>query len=389
MNKAICFSTTLFLASICSVLPAAEIRERYVLSVDVPNNAVRELKAEFEVTLKVADVRQVDPYFQQLLRDEAAPILESIRTEILSQVQATDAELKRDGITDDEREMQIVILNSTFDALAAYAAEAVDLTVKKAYTEKQAKDKKFRNWKIELVYQVIRDTTLGSFTLATAIASAGISGPAEVIDLIVRGKRLATNLKKAYLSEVQARYELEVALNAYIDEITRVRPPAPPTTAERFRNLFNATPAASLDAKVELYEIKLIALEQSIQKLSRQLDASLQKQEVVAATGTEAGSFITTCSALLAKIETLHASRREPGKAMLLTSRQILEQGRAQQTRTKIKAETTAATDKTLKATAIDSIGYAQTLVLADPVGIALTAFELAADEAVRRYLKK
>lgn len=368
------FLTLLWLSTISVV--AEEIQMDFVMSRSIDKNAITEAQATFRVT--VSTDQKDNAWLRQKMRDEVGPILDLMNKQVAKLVEKADSDIKKSG-NDDAKKQQIIFdLNSNFDVLVAFTKDAVEYELKQKMLEWEVEKKALKTWKIKTTYEIIRDVAANSFSLGAAVASGGVTEPLTVVDFIKRTVNIANNLRDRLASEHKARAELHQSLLNYIDQNTKIKPSARPTSRQRFANLFSESAEATFEHKLMLYQYKLTELQIAIEKMSMVLDLKLDDKKVTPENRT---AYEMACQELISKIGELSKKRLEEGRNMVQVSKQIWENFKAQQSQTQNAINAQRTKDRETVSKVTDAVLTAGALV--DPVNAALFAFETACNAVI------
>lgn len=361
---------------------ADEIKMDYVLSKSIDKNLITEAKATFRVTLSTDQKDSV--WLQQKMRDEVKPILELMNQQVEKIVQEANVAIGKAGKDDAKKQQIIFELNSNFEVLVAFTKDAVEYELQQKLIEWGTEKAELKSWKIVTTYEIIRDLAANSFSLATAIGSGGVTEALTVVDFLKRSVNIGKNLKDRLISEYSAREELEKSLLKYIDQISAVKPPVRPTTAQRFANLFTDSPEASFEKKLMLYQYKLTALQMSLEKMSTQLNQKLDNKIVTDA--TKVAAYEKACDELIKKIADLSQSRLDEGRNLVQVCKQISSNNKAQQSQARTEINAQRNNDSEAVSKTVDTVLTLSALV--DPLSASLTLFEATCDAIVAEVTK-
>lgn len=368
------FLTLLWLSTISVV--AEEIQMDFVMSQSIDKNDITEAQATFRVT--VSTDQKDNAWLRQKMRDEVEPILDLMNKQVAKLVEKADSEIKKAG-SDDAKKQQIIFdLNSNFDVLVAFTKDAVEYELKQKMLEWEVEKKALKTWKIKTTYEIIRDVAANSFSFGAAVASGGVTEPLTVVDFIKRTVNIANNLRDRLASEHKARAELHQSLLKYIDQNTKIKPSARPTSKQRFANLFSESAEATFEHKLMLYQYKLTELQIAIEKMSMVLDLKLDDKKV---TPENLTAYEMACQELISKIGELSKKRLEEGRNMVQVSKQIWENFKAQQSQTQNAINAQRTKDRETVSKVTDAVLTAGALV--DPVNAALFVFETACNAVI------
>lgn len=247
----------------------------------VPSNSkdlIIEPPGDLKVTVRLdtgSKKKSKNPLTAQTLRDAATPALQEIRKIIVDQIELTN-DLVKTASDSKERENYLKVLNTTYQMLVAQAKHEAETKIHRKWEELLRKRKELLAWRLEIAYEISRDTFGIGLGVAEAVGSSGFLLALEIVEITDRVVSIGSNVRSLIRSESNVRKDLvkyakavETKMNGgRLGKVTRI--------VDKLYGVEN-----KMESSLELHQLKLTAIYGKAQSKAVLLQKGFEKEALL------------------------------------------------------------------------------------------------------------